>query len=167
MQSYAKIGYFPLKLICFGQTFGMLAIDLLQPAHMEKLVWNQSKYHEKSSVLAFQGFIEQTKSKIKLCLQSYAKIGYFPLKLICFGQTFGILALDLLQPAHIEIWVPKICYYCNMGNSNLSSTKLGSLQSSFLTGLGYINQLLFNQSRFIYSKLHFEEKKQNSKFGFW
>ena len=159
MQSYAKIGYFPLKLICFGQTFGMLAIDLLQPAHMEKLVWNQSKYHEKSSVLAFQGFIEQTKSKIKLCLQSYAKIGYFPLKLICFGQTFGILALDLLQPAHIEIWVPKICYYCNMG--------IGSLQSSFLTGLGYINQLLFNQSRFIYSKLHFEEKKQNSKFDFW
>ena len=99
-------------------------------------------------------------------MQSYAKIGYFPLKLICFGQTFGILALDLLQPAYIEIWVPKICYYCNMGNSNLSSTKLGSLQSSFLTGLGYINQLLFNQSRFIYSKLHFEEKKQNSKFDF-
>ena len=72
----------------------------------------------------------------------------------------------MLQPAHMEIWVQNLCYYCNVGISNLSSTKLGSLQSSFLTGLGYINQLLFNQSRFIYSKLHFEEKKQNSKFDF-
>ena len=34
---FAKVGYFPLKFLYFGQSFVIQAIDLLQPAHIKKI----------------------------------------------------------------------------------------------------------------------------------
>ena len=115
--------------------------------------------------LASKEFLGKTKSKIKLCLQRYAKVGYLPLKFIYFRQTFGLLLIDLLQPAHIEMFVRNFCLYCNMSNSNFSSTKIRTLPSPFLTSFGYLNQLLFNYSHFICTKLHFKEYEP--KFKIW
>ena len=113
--------------------------------------------------LASKEFLGKTKSKMKLCLQRCAKVGYLPLKFIYFRQTFGIVFIDLLQSAHREMLAQNFHPYCKMNNSNFSSTKVGSFPSSFLTSLGYLNQLLFNYSHFIRSKLHFKAYKPKFK----